>query len=346
MSITVRPFGTTREGTAVTLYRLETPSGAYAQVLDYGAILQAVAVPDREGRLRDVCLGFDTPEEYQEKHGGYLGSLVGRCANRIRGARFQLSGRPYSLAANQPPNHLHGGLRGFDQHLWDARAEGDTLVLSRLSPDGEEGYPGTLQVEARYTFTPDNVLRLELRGCSDADTVVNLTSHAYWNLNGHEAGDVGGHTLSIDAIAYTELGADNCPTGIIASVVGTPFDLRTARPLAAGWDDSHPQIVLGGGYDHNWVLRGQGLREAAVLHAPESGITLALSTTQPGLQVYTANFLLEEQGKGGAAYGRRRGVALEAQGFPNAINQPEFPSVTLQAGTAYSQEIIFAFSND
>lgn len=346
MSITARPFGATSQGTPVTLYRLKNPSGAYAQVLDYGAILQAMAVPDREGVLRDVCLGFDTPAEYREKHGGYLGALVGRCANRIRGAKFQLDGRPYILAANQPPNHLHGGTRGFDQYHWDARVEGDTLVLSRLSPAGEEGYPGALQAEVRYTLAPDNTLRLELLGQADADTVVNLTSHAYWNLNGHGAGEVGTHTLSVDAIAYTELGADSCPTGTIASVVGTPFDLRTARPLAAGWDAGHPQIRQGGGYDHNWVLRGQGLREAAVLHAPESGITLTLSTTQPGLQVYTANFLPEESGKGGALYGRRRGVALEAQGFPNAINQPEFPSVVLPAGAVYRQEILFAFSHD
>ncbi len=346
MSVTARPFGATREGTPVTLFRLENPSGAYVQVLDYGAILQAVAVPDREGRLRDVCLGFDTPAEYQEKHEGYLGALVGRCANRIRGARFQLGGRPHALAANQPPNHLHGGNRGFDQYLWDHRIEGDSLVLTRLSPAGEEGYPGALQTQVRYTFGPDNALLLELQAVSDADTVVNLTSHAYWNLNGHGAGDVGGHTLSIDAIAFTELGEDNCPTGTLVSVVGTPFDLRSPRALSDGWNADHPQIRQGGGYDHNWALRGQGLREAAVLHAPESGITLALSTTQPGLQVYTANFLPESTGKGGAAYGRRRGVALEAQGFPNAVNQPEFPSTVLKAGETYHQEILFAFTHD
>ena len=346
MSVTARPWGATREGTPVTLFRLEAPDGAYVQVLDYGAILQAAAVPDRTGRLRDVCLGFDTPAEYQEKHDGYLGALVGRCANRIRGARFQLDGRPWPLAANQPPNHLHGGVRGFDQYLWDHRVQDDALVLTRRSPAGEEGYPGALQTEAQYTFTPDHVLRLTLRAVSDADTVVNLTSHAYWNLNGHGGGDVGEHTLSIDAIAYTELAADNCPTGTLASVVGTPFDLRIPRALSAGWDAGHPQIRQGGGYDHNWALRGRGLREAAVLHAPESGITLTLSTTQPGLQVYTANFLPEMTGKGRAAYGRRRGVALEAQGFPNAANQPEFPSTVLRAGEPYHQEIAFAFTHD
>ena len=175
---------------------------------------------------------------------------------------------------------------------------------------------------------------------------MNLTSHAYWNLNGHGAGSVGNHTLSIDAIAFTELGADNCPNGTIASVVGTPFDLRTARPLEAGWDADHPQIRQGGGYDHNWVLRGTGLRRAAVLTAPESGIAMALSTTQPGLQVYTGNFLPETVGKGEARYAPRCGVAMEAQGFPNAINQPGFPSAVLRAGQQYHQEIIFAFGHD
>ena len=228
--ISSRPFGAV-DGAPVTCFRLENASGAWAEVLDYGCILRAVAVPDRIGALRDVCLGFDTVEDYRTYHQGYLGALVGRCANRIRDARFVLNGRQYVLAANEVPNHLHGGVRGFDQYVWDHSVEGDTVVFSRTSPDGEEGYPGTLEVRVSYTLTEDNVLRLILEGESDADTVVNLTSHAYWNLNGHGAGSVGSHTLSVDAIAFTELGTDNCPNGTIASVVGTPFDLRTARPL-------------------------------------------------------------------------------------------------------------------
>lgn len=344
--ISARPFGTTAEGAPVTCFRLENRSGAWAEVLDYGAILRAVAVPDRTGVLRDVCLGFDTAQEYQEKHQGYLGALVGRCANRIRGARFTLDGREYVLPANEPPKQLHGGVKGFDQYVWDHSIQGDTVVFSRTSPDGEEGYPGSLAVRASYTLTEDNALRLVLEGESDADTVVNLTSHAYWNLNGHGAGGVGSHTLSVDAIAFTELGEDNCPNGTLVSVVGTPFDLRTARPLEAGWDEEHPQIRQGRGYDHNWALRGTGLRRAAVLAAPESGITMTLSTTQPGLQVYTGNFLPEVAGKDGAQYAPRCGVALEAQGFPDAVNQPGFPSVVLRAGERYHQEIVFAFGRD
>lgn len=344
--ITARPFGTAADGTPVTCFHLENAAGAWAEVLDYGCILRAVSVPDRTGALRDVCLGFDTVEDYRKNHAAYLGALVGRCANRIRDARFTLEGRTYVLPANEGHNHLHGGNRGFDQYVWDHSVEGDTVVFSRTSPDGEEGYPGTLKVRASYTLTEDNALRLVLEGESDADTVVNLTSHAYWNLNGHGAGSVGDHTLSIDAIAFTELGADNCPNGTIASVVGTPFDLRTARPIGAGWDAPHPQIRQGAGYDHNWALRGTGLRRAAVLTGPESGITLTLSTTQPGLQVYTGNFLPETVGKGGARYAPRCGVALEAQGFPNAVNQPGFPTVVLGAGERYRQEIVFAFGHD
>lgn len=344
--ITARSFGTTADGAPVTCFHLENSSGAWAEVLDYGAILRGVAVPDRTGRLRDVCLGFDTVKEYQEKHQGYLGALVGRCANRIRDARFTLDGRTYTLAANERNNHLHGGVRGFDQYVWDHSVEGDTVVFSRISPNGEEGYPGTLKVRVSYTLTEDNALRLVVEGESDADTVINLTSHAYWNLNGHGAGDVGSHTLCIDAIAFTELASDNCPNGTIASVVGSPFDLRTARPLEEGWDADHPQIRQGGGYDHNWAIRGTGLRRAAVLTAPESGITLSLSTTQPGLQVYSGNFLPVMTGKGDAHYGPRRGVALEAQGFPNAVNQPGFPSVVLRPGERYHQETIFAFGLD
>lgn len=298
MSITIRSFGHTREGRPVTLLRMENAAGACAEVLDYGARLQSMVVPDRDGKPRDVCLGFDSVAEY-EANGDYLGALVGRCANRIRGGRFRLGGREYALTVNQGANHLHGGARGFDRYVWEHRLEGESVVFSRTSPAGEEGYPGLLRVEAAYTLTEDNALCLRLTAEADEDTVVNLTGHAYWNLNGQGAGEVGEHTLSIDAIAFTELAEDGCPNGTIASVVGTPFDLREPRALREGWDTTHPQIRLGGGYDHNWILRGDGLREAAVLRAPESGISLHLSTTQPGLQVYTANGLSARQGKSG-----------------------------------------------
>ena len=345
MSVTARPFGATSQGAPVTCFRLENGKGSWAEVLDYGATLRAVAVPDREGALRDVCLGFDRVADY-EAHDAYLGALVGRCANRIRGAAFQLNGETCRLFPNQESGcSLHGGRVGFDPKMWWGGIQGESVVLTLDSPDGEEGYPGALHVQVRYALTEEDTLCLELQAVSDADTVVNLTSHAYWDLNGHGAGDVGGHLLEVDGDAITELGADCCPTGAILPVEGTPFDLRTPRPLREGWDAPHPQIQVGGGYDHNWALRGEGLRRAAVLSSPESGITLEVSTTQPGLQVYTANFLPSLTGKGGAAYGRRGAVALEAQGFPNAVNLPQFPSSVLRKGERYRQEIRFAFSH-
>lgn len=345
MSVTARSFGATSQGAPVTCFRMENRKGSWAEVLDYGATLRAVAVPDRDGVLRDVCLGFDRVADYED-HDAYLGALVGRCANRIRGAAFQLNGETYRLAVNQESGcSLHGGRVGFDRRMWRGEIQGESVLLTLDSPDGEEGYPGTLRVRVRYMLTEDDALCLELWAETDADTVVNLTSHAYWNLNGHGAGDVGDHLLGVNGDAVAELGADCCPTGTLLPVDGTPFDLRIPRPLKEGWDDAHPQIQVGGGYDHNWDIRGMGLRRAALLSSPESGITLEVSTTQPGLQVYSANFLPLLTGKEGAIYGRRRGVALEAQGFPNAVNLSQFPSSILRKGEEYRQEIRFSFSH-
>lgn len=342
MSNSVTPFGATREGLPVHLYRLENASGAWAEVLDYGATIRAVAVPDKEGHLTDVCLGYDTLAEY-ELQDACLGATVGRCANRISGGKFTLGSRAYTLALNDGPNHLHGGNRGFDRHVWAGRLEGDTLSLTRTSPDGEEGYPGTVEAEVRYTLTNENELVLECLARTDRETPVNLTNHAYWNLDGHGAGSVGDHTMQIYADTATENDPSSCPNGRLFSVEGTPLDLRAPRRLADGWDASHPQIKIGAGYDQNYAVKGKGLREAGVLRSDRSGIALRLSTTQPGLQIYTANFLTDRPGKGGAHYARRGGVALEAQGYPNAVNVPEFPSVVLRPGETYREKIVFRF---
>ena len=274
------------------------------------------------------------------------GALVGRCANRIRGARFQLGGRPHALAANQPPNHLHGGNRGFDQYLWDHRIEGDSLVLTRLSPAGEEGYPGALQTQVRYTFGPDNALLLELQAVSDADTVVNLTSHAYWNLNGHGAGDVGGHTLSIDASPSQSSGRTTAPRAPWCRWWAPPLTFAPPGPWPTAGTPTTPRSARAG------AMTTTGPCGARASGRPPSSTPRRAASPWPspplsrGLQVYTANFLPESTGKGGAVYGRRRGVALEAQGFPNAVNQPEFPSTVLKAGETYHQEILFAFTHD
>lgn len=343
MSVSVRAFGQTGEGETVCVYRMENASGAWAEILDYGCTIRAVAVPDKENRLTDVCLGYDTLAEYEESD-GCLGAFIGRCANRISQGRFVLDGKEFSLAVNNGPNHLHGGCKGFDRHVWDARWEGETLVLSRTSPDGEEGYPGTVEAEVRYTWTERNELMLECRAATDAPTPVNVTNHAYWNLNGHGDGSVGGHMAQIHADATTENDESSCPNGRLYPVTGTPLDLRRPARLGDGWDAPDPQIEIGRGYDQNYALNGSGLKTAAVVTGEKSGITLTLSTTQPGLQIYTANWLTDRAGKGGARYGRRCGVALEAQCFPNAVNCPEFPTVILRPGEIYAEQIIFAFS--
>lgn len=343
MSITQRPFGVTQEGTPVVLYRMENASGAYIEVISYGATLRTVCVPDKEKHLTDVCLGYDTIGEY-EQWDGCLGMVVGRCANRIKGASFTMGDKGYHLAPNKAPNHLHGGNRGFNRYVWESRVEGESVVFTRFSPDGEEHYPGNLTAEVRYTFSDQNEVVVFYRATTDADTVVNLTNHAYWNLSGHGAGSVGEHTLQIFASAYTQMDEESCPNGVIAPVEGTPFDLRLPERIAGGWDADCPQIRIGGGYDHNWALDGQGFRRAAVLASAVTGITMTVLTDQPGIQVYTANGLSERAGKGNTVYTRRCAVALETQAFPDAVHHENFPSVILEAGERYERKTVFSFS--
>lgn len=343
MNITSRPFGVTHQGVPVTLFRLENPSGAYIEVLEYGATLRTVCVPDKNGLLTDVCLGYDTLAEYEDQN-GCLGMVVGRCANRIKGASFVLNDKEYHLTANKGKNHLHGGQYGFNRKVWSGRIDGDSLLFTLFSPDGEEHYPGNLTVQVRYTWTEDNQVILEYQAKTDADTIVNLTNHAYWNLSGHGAGSVGRHTLQVHGDAFTEMDEESCPSGVIAPVEGTPFDLRLPEHLADGWDAGCPQIKVGDGYDHNWALNGAGYRKVAALASGESQITLTVWTDQPGMQVYTANGLTDRPGKGGARYGRRCSVALETQAFPDAVHHENFPSVVLRAGEVYRTKTAFAFS--
>lgn len=335
MSIQARAFGVTRDGSAVNCFRLANRKGNYAEILDYGATIRAVVLDGT-----DVCLGYDTLEEY-ENWDACLGATVGRCANRIASGRFTLHGKEYTLAVNNGPNHLHGGRKGFDRYVWRHEVQGETLILHHTSPDGDEGYPGICEVEARFTFTEKDELILEFLGRSDADTVLNLTNHAYWNLEGHGAGSVGDHTMEIPAEEITENDVSSCPVGAYYAVEGTPFDLRSPKPLKDGWDSTDPQMQIGCGYDHNFVLLGAGMRHAGTLRG--GGRSMTVRTTQPGLQLYTANFLTRRRGKGGVMYDRRCGVALEAQGFPNAVNLAPFPSVVLKAGEKYHQTILFAF---
>lgn len=338
MSVEKFEFGSAGDGRAVAAYRLENRSGASVTVLEYGATVQSLRVPGCGGSRIDVVLGYDTVAEY-EANGGYLGAIIGRMGNRVGGASFRLNGRTYPLVKNDGENHLHGGVKGFDRQLWTVTPSGeDALVCSRLSPDGEEGYPGNLRVTVTYTLTEQNALRIQYDADTDQDTIVNLTNHSYFNLNG--GGSILDHELRVSASRIAENDAGCLPTGRLLEVEGTPFDFRSFKPIGRDIGRDDPQLRFGNGYDHNFVLSG---KTAAVLRSARTGIELTVETDLPGMQVYTANSLTERTGKGGQLLRPRDAVCLETQLFPNAMNCYGFPSPVLRAGQHLHTETVFAF---
>ncbi|HEX9164493.1 MAG TPA: aldose epimerase family protein [Gemmatimonadales bacterium] len=334
-------FGTMPDGSPAHLYTLTNAHGLVARVTDYGATLTALSVPDHTGRLADVVLGFDHLYQYLQGH-PYFGSTVGRVANRIGHGRFVLDGQPIQLALNHREHHLHGGPVGFDKVLWHSEPLDGAVRFTHVSPDGDQGYPGQLEVAVTMTLTDADALIIDYEATTDRPTPVNLTNHAWFNLAG--AGDILGHVLWLAADGYTPTDADLIPTGEVLPVAGTPLDF--SRPVAIG-----ARIVeLGGdppGYDHNYVLggAGKGLAVAARLTEPVSGRVLEVATTEPGLQLYTGNYLDGTiTGKGGVAYPRYAGLCLEAQGFPDAVNHPGFPGVILRPGQTYRQTTALRFA--
>jgi aldose 1-epimerase len=321
------------------------------RVTSYGGIIVSLRVPDREGRLGDVALGYDALGGYLE-HSPYFGAIVGRYGNRIARGRFTLDGKEYTLATNNGPNALHGGRKGFDKVVWKAapfdNGEGVGLVFTYSSPDGEEGYPGKLDVTVTYTLTHANALRFDYRAVTDKPTPVNLTQHTYFNLAGNGSGDVLGHELMVQASRFTPVDATLIPSGELRSVAGTPFDFRTPHTIGARIGADDEQIRVGGGYDHNFALDrepGNGLTLAARVYEPTSGRVMEVSTTEPGMQFYSGNFLDGTiMGKGGHAYGRRAGFCLETQHYPDSPNKPEFPSTILRPGQEYRSTTVYAFS--
>lgn len=315
-------------------FLLENKNGVRARILNYGCILQSFEIPVGD-KIIDVVLGFDAPETYLEPH-PFFGAIAGRCANRIAKGRFSLHGADYQLAANRGGNHLHGGNEGFDKKFWQAEAFDNSVKLAYTSPDGEEGYPGTLETTVTYSLMPDNTLRIDYHATSDRATIVNLTNHSYFNLAAE--GDILDHILTLDADAFTPVDDSIIPTGEIRSVAGTPFDFRTPTSIGERIHQPDEQLILGKGYDHNFVLNGQSgtLRKIAIAECPRTGLRLETRTTEPGVQLYSGNFLTGAPSGKGRSYPARSGFCLETQHYPDAPNKPNFPSILLAAGGTFT----------
>jgi aldose 1-epimerase len=346
-----KSFGKTSDGQPADLYVLTNKNGAEVSITNYGGAVVSLKVPDRNGKLADVVLGYDNVDGYVNDR-SYFGAIVGRYGNRIAHAQFVLDGKSYSLAKNNGENSLHGGIKGFNKALWTAKTasakDGQSLELSYLSKDGEEGFPGNLKVSVIYTWTETSALMIEYSATSDKPTVVNLTNHAYFNLAGQGSGDILGHLLTIQADKFTPVDAALIPTGELRDVAGTPFDFRKATAIGAHIDQDEAQLKLGGGYDHNFALRrsgdaGESL--AARVVEPTTGRVMEVWTTEPGVQFYTGNFLDgKTPGKGGVTYPRRSAFCLETQHYPDSPNQPKFPSVVLKPGELYHTITKYLFS--
>jgi aldose 1-epimerase len=347
------PYGHLPDGRAVTRFALSNRNGASAEILDYGGILASLRVADRDGRHDNVVLGCADLEGYCADR-SYFGALVGRYANRIAHGRFRLDGTSYQLACNDPPNALHGGHQGYNRSLWRAEirgnAGGPALALHHVSPDGDEGYPGRLTIEVLYAFGADDALRIDYTVTTDRPTVVNLTSHSYFNLAGEGSGDVYGHELMIAADAFTPVDATLIPTGEVRSVAGTPFDFRAAAPIGRNIRAADEQILRGGGFDHNFVLRAAdagALRLAAVVRDPRSGRVMEVSTTEPGVQFYSGNSIdSRRRGSGGRPYRPGDGFCLETQHFPDSPNRDSFPSTALRPGHTLRSTTVYRFGTD
>ncbi len=337
--ITSFPFGALSDGTAVTCYRLHGGAGAYVDILDDGATVQSILVPDRSGHLTDVVLGYGSAAGY-EQGTLYFGATVGRHANRIGGGRFTLNGQTYLLEKNSGPNHSHGGFSGYHQRMFRAEVRGDTLEMHLTSPDGDQGYPGSLELTVAFTFSQDNALTIRYLAHTDKDTVVNLTNHSYFDLSGGK--DPMGQTLRLDAAYYTENDENTLPTGVIAPVQGTPFDFRVEKPIGRDIEADHEQLRFCRGYDHNFVLGNGGtLREFARLYSPITGIAMTAETDMPGVQLYSGNWVEEPEGK--RPYGPRDGVCLETQFFPNAMAVDAFQKPILRSGEVYDHTTVYRF---
>ena len=348
-NITKQSFGKTGDGENVDLYTLTNTLGMQAKIMNYGGIVVSLKVPDRNGKMDDVVLGFNDLDSYLKGH-PYFGAIVGRYGNRIAKGRFTLNGFEYKLAVNNGENHLHGGIKGFDKVVWTAKEMrtkmGPALSLTYISKDGEEGYPGTLTATVVYTLTNNNELKLDYTVTTDKDTVSNLTHHSYFNLAGEGNGDILSHILTLNGSRFTPTDAGSIPTGELKAVAGTPFDFLKPTVIGKRINDQDQQLQYGSGYDHNFVVNGKfgSLRSAATVYEPTSGRVLEVWTTEPGVQFYTGNFLDGTlTGKSGKVYQKRFGFCLETQHYPDSPNHPAFPTTTLKKGATYRSTTVYRF---
>jgi aldose 1-epimerase len=349
--MTKEAFGKTEDGQSVDLYRLTNKNGMEAAITNFGGIVVSLKVPDRSGKIDDVVLGYDGLDGYLTNK-AYFGAIIGRYGNRIAHGKFVLDGVTYSLPKNDGDNTLHGGTKGFNKRVWNAKeastAQAPTLELTYLSKDGEEGFPGNLSVKVVYTLTDQNELQIHYSATTDKDTVVNLTNHSYFNLAGQGNGDILGHQLTIHADRFTPVDQTLIPTGELRPVKGTPFDFTKSTAIGSRINQNDQQLKFARGYDHNWVLSGGKKNSpalAAEVYEAQSGRVLQVLTTEPGVQFYSGNFLDGSiRGKGGKVYNLRYGLCLETQHFPDSPNHPKFPSTVLKPGEAYQSTTIFKFS--
>ena len=335
----------------VTVYTLRNSHGVETQITNYGGIVMSLKVPDRNGKFADVVLGLPTAQDYMNKNDPYLGAIIGRYGNRIAKGRFTLNGVEYKLAVNNGENHLHGGIKGFDKVVWTGRKirtkDGPAVVLTYLSKDGEEGYPGNLRVRVVYTLTEKNELKIDYSATTDKDTVLNLTHHSYFNLAGEGNGDILNHQLTINADRFVPTDSGSIPTGELRNVSGTPFDFLTSTAIGARINQDDEQLKLGNGYDHTFVINGTPgtLRHAATAREASSGRVMEVWTTEPGIQFYSGNHLNgAADGKQGTSYEPSSGLCLETQHFPDSPNHGNFPNTVLKAGHTYNSATIYKFS--
>lgn len=340
-------FGKLPDGRNVTEYIIKNGQGATMSVIDLGGIIVSLKLPDRNGKIEDIVLGYDNPQQYWEES-PYFGAIVGRYANRIANGRFMIEEVEYTLAQNNGPNALHGGLEGFDKKIWNAvpfeNNQSAGVKFTLTSEDGDQGYPGTLTVSVTYTFDDENQLTVDYKATTDKATIINLSQHTYFNLNGHKNGNINDHEMMINASHNTPVDETLIPTGMIAPVQNTPMDFRTPKSIGHDIDNNFEQLIYGSGFDHNWVLDGENMKIAARVFAPKSGRVMEVYTDQPGIQFYTGNFLDNStKGKESTLYPKRSGFCLETQHFPDSPNNENFPSTLLLPDEVFESKTVFKY---